>query len=139
MTAICEVLAHRYPMLLVDAVKEIHPGREIRTVKAITRNEPWYRDGEGAYPPVLLVESWAQSAGVLEGTPGDDRTMLLGALTGVEFHRPVFPGDVLENHVKLATTVGPMAVFTGSSSVAGQRVLTVSRLAVSYQNVRKGE
>lgn len=139
MTEIRDVLAHRYPMLLVDAVWEHSPGREIRTIKAISRNEPWYQDGDGPYPPVLLVESWAQSAGLLGGERADDRTMLLGAVTGVEFHRPVHPGEVVEHRLKLAAVIGDMVVFTGGSSVAGQPVLTVSRLAVTYQSVHKGE
>ncbi|MFC0429209.1 3-hydroxyacyl-ACP dehydratase FabZ family protein [Kutzneria buriramensis] len=138
MTEISEILAHRPPMLLVDSVRELVAGRHIHTVRKITRDEPWYHGADGAYPQVLLVESWAQSAGVLAGKPDAGATMLLGAATEVEFHRPVLPGDLLEHRVSVAAVLGDTMIFTGGSSVRGAPVLTVSRMAVSYRNLHKG-
>ncbi|MGJ3561537.1 3-hydroxyacyl-ACP dehydratase FabZ family protein [Streptomyces sp. INA 01156] len=43
-------LPHRYPMLLVDRVTHVDPGRALTALKAVTCNEPWYA-GLGRTPP----------------------------------------------------------------------------------------
>ncbi|MCP2163194.1 3-hydroxyacyl-ACP dehydratase FabZ family protein [Goodfellowiella coeruleoviolacea] len=146
MIDVADILPHRYPMLLVDRVLDIEPGRRVTAVKAITRNEPWYADAAAvsssdgaAYPPALLVESWAQAAGLVFGIeqPNPDvlagRVMLLGSLSDVEFHRPVLPGDVLEHRVRVARAVGETVIFEGECVVGGELVFTVSRMVVAYR------
>ncbi|MBG0567801.1 beta-hydroxyacyl-ACP dehydratase [Actinoplanes sp. NEAU-A11] len=144
--AIRRLLPHRYPILLVDRVLELEPGRRLVSVKAVTCNEPCYArlgpdagDEELAYPATLLVESWIQSAGVLGGSadvavqPGDDRVMLAGALNGVEFHRRVYPGDLVRHEVELSRAIGETLLFEGSSSVGDEAVVTFDRCVVAYR------
>jgi 3-hydroxyacyl-[acyl-carrier-protein] dehydratase len=141
-----QALPHRYPMMLVDRVTELVPGERLTALKAVTSNEPWYRDfGAGqtdeqyAYPQVLLMESWAQSAGVLatwdQPNPDvlDGRVMLFGGATNVEFHRPVFPGDVVEHHVRLFRALSDTLIFEGESRVAGEPVLSVERMVMAFR------
>ncbi|GAB1327007.1 3-hydroxyacyl-ACP dehydratase FabZ family protein [Streptomyces sp. NPDC093260] len=135
---VAEVLPHRYPMLLVDRVTELIPGRCIRTLKAVTVNEPWYAGAPAGaeYPQALLIESWGQSAGLLaldgEGAPAG-QVMLFGSVADAEFHRPVFPGDLLEHRVRVQRALTDSVVFEGSSHRGDDTVLTVSRMVMAFR------
>ncbi|WP_218133820.1 3-hydroxyacyl-ACP dehydratase FabZ family protein [Lentzea fradiae] len=135
------VLPHRYPMLLVDRVVGVVPGEWATAIKVISRNEPWYADGGDwqSYPEVLLVESWAQTAGITVGAdmPNPDvlsgSVMLFGSLSTVEFHRRVVPGDVLENRVRVVKSIGDTVILEGECVREGEPVFTVSRMVVAFR------
>ncbi|MFH9978828.1 3-hydroxyacyl-ACP dehydratase FabZ family protein [Streptomyces sp. NPDC017179] len=143
------LLPHRFPMLLVDRVVDLVPGESVTATKAITRNEQCYRS-VGArsagvcleYPPTLLIESWGQTAGILAtwrspGEQGDahetDRVMLLGGLSGVVFHRPVLPGDVLLHRARLSRALSDTAIFEGETSCDGEVVMSVERMVMAFR------
>ncbi|MGY3680957.1 3-hydroxyacyl-ACP dehydratase FabZ family protein [Streptomyces sp. TE33382] len=137
------LLPHRYPMLLVDRVLSADDDG-IRSVKAVTLNEPWYArlgprpsEADFAYPDFLLVESWTQTAGLLAmrltDGPADGRTMLFGSMRDVVLHRPVFPGDVVEHHARLQRAVNDTVIFEGSSRVGGEPVLTIGSVTVAFR------
>ncbi|GAA2801207.1 beta-hydroxyacyl-ACP dehydratase [Kitasatospora sp. CM 4170] len=142
--AIRRALPHRFPMLLVDRVLDVVPGERITAVKAVSCNEPWYRDvPEGAedfaYPQVLLMESWCQAAGLLATweDPNPDvltgRVMLFGAVTGLAYHGPVLPGDVLEHRATITRTLGDTLIIAGESLVDGEPVLTVESAVLAFR------
>ncbi|MEE1784244.1 beta-hydroxyacyl-ACP dehydratase [Streptomyces sp. SP17BM10] len=133
-------------MLLVDRVVDVVPGERLTALKAVTCNEPWYEElgadtpaEDFAYPPSLLVESWCQSAGVLAtwDDPNPDvlsgQVMLFGGMTGVEFHRPVLPGEVLEHVVRLDRRVDDTVLFEGGTRSAGEPVMTVGRIVMAFR------
>lgn len=142
------LIPHRYPILLVDRVSEVEPGRKLVAHKAVTCAEPCYRriaDGAGeaayAYPVSLLLESWAQSAVLLAcwEQPNPDvvagKVELAARITDVELLAPVYPGDVLEHHVEILTAAGDAAVVTGGSHVNGAKVLEVGRFTVAMRDL----
>lgn len=139
-------LPHRFPMLLVDRVVDLVPGQRITALKAVTCNEPWYAgldqdtpDAGFAYPKTLLVESWCQAAGLLatwdKPNPDvlDGQVMLFGGMSQVAFHRPVFPGEVMEHHVEISRVVGDTVIAEGESLAGGQTVLTVGRVTMAFR------
>ncbi len=139
-------LPHRHPMLLVDRVTSIEPGVQLNAVKAVSCNEPWYAElgpstpEEGfGYPKTLLVESWCQAAGVLatwdDPNPDvlDGKVMLFGSMADVEFHRAVFPGDVLEHRVRVERQMEDTVMFTGESLVGEVPVMTVGRIVMTFR------
>ena len=73
-------LPHRYPMLLVDRVRELEKNVRILTVKNVTINEPFFNGHfphRPVMPGVLILEAMAQSAALLsfasaELDAGDD-------------------------------------------------------------------
>jgi 3-hydroxymyristoyl/3-hydroxydecanoyl-(acyl carrier protein) dehydratase len=140
------LMPHRYPMLLVDRVKEIVPGDRIVAVKAITYTDIWYGQlpasvtpDQLAYPTTLLVESWLQAAGVLitwdrpNPDPLAGEVMLLGGLTNIRFYRPVLPGDVVEHRVRLLRAHTDAMVFDGESLVGDAVSLTVERVSLALR------
>ncbi|GAB1643581.1 beta-hydroxyacyl-ACP dehydratase [Krasilnikovia sp. MM14-A1259] len=133
------ILPHRYPMLLVDRIVALEPGRRVTALKAVTVNEPWYRalpddarDEDHDYPPVLLVESWCQAAAVLaSGDRADPGGLpLVAQVTGVGFGAPVRPGDVLEHRARVVQLQSDALVVAGWSRVGDEVVLTVSTAIV---------
>ncbi|MBX7553609.1 beta-hydroxyacyl-ACP dehydratase [Streptomyces sp. tea 10] len=139
-------LPHRFPMLLVDRLTEVVPGERLVALKAVSCNEPWYEkqgpdsaEEDFAYPSSLLVESWCQAAGVLAtwDEPNPDvlkgRVMLFGGMTGVEFHRPVLPGEVLTHRVRQSHLIDDNVLFEGESLSGDETVMTVERIVMAFR------
>ena len=100
-TQILAILPHRYPFLLVDRIIEYEPGKRVVGIKNVTLNEPFFQGhfpGAPVMPGVLIVESMAQTAGVMMLANLPDRDQKLVFFTGIDgakFRRPVVPGDQL--------------------------------------------
>ena len=112
-----EILPHRYPFLLVDAVIYINlEENEIIGLKNVTVNEPFF---QGHFPHVpimpgvLMLEALAQTGGILVHQKGYDKKIaVLLNVANAKFRRPVVPGDVLHLHAKglhISGTGGKMA------------------------------
>jgi beta-hydroxyacyl-ACP dehydratase FabZ len=102
-TEIMKLLPHRYPMLLVDRVLEIDPGKRIVGLKNVTANEQFFQGhfpGAPVMPGVLIVEAMAQCGAVLGLRDMDEsvrasKLFLFGGVDKARFRRPVVPGDQL--------------------------------------------
>src|ERR1700738_798095 len=122
--AIRDILPHRYPMLLVDAIIELEAER-IVGIKNVTVNEPFFVGHFPDYPVmpgVLIVEAMAQVAGVLVLNQMPDRKRKLVFLASVEeakFRRPVVPGDQLRIEMKVARRKATVAKMFGQATVDG--------------------
>ncbi len=128
------LLAHRYPILLVDRVLEISD-RELVAQKLVSANEPFLQGhfpGQPIMPGVLILEAMAQAAGIwLMQTNPETRT-LMPVLTGVDkarFRRPVRPGDVLQLHVRIDRTRQRLIRFEGTATVDGETAADAMMLA----------
>ncbi|MCV3769507.1 MAG: 3-hydroxyacyl-ACP dehydratase FabZ, partial [Wolbachia pipientis] len=64
---IIKILPHSYPFLLVDRVIECDPGKNIKAIKNVTFNEPFFVGHFSHHPimpGVLIVESLAQASAI---------------------------------------------------------------------------
>jgi 3-hydroxyacyl-[acyl-carrier-protein] dehydratase len=101
------ILPHRYPILLVDRVLEIEPGKRIVAIKNVTINEEFFLGhfpGHPVMPGVLLLEALAQAGGILLLHDMPDRQSKLLYFTGIEkarFRRPVVPGDQVRLEIEV--------------------------------------
>lgn len=133
--AIREILPHRYPMLLVDRIEELEADRVVG-IKNVTMNEPFFNGHFPDYPVmpgVLIVEAMAQVAGVLVLSQIPDRKnkiVLLAAVDGAKFRKPVRPGDQLRIEMTLSRRKATMAKMSGTASVNGAVVAEAEMLCV---------
>ena len=129
LSEIKRLIPHRYPFLLIDAVKEIHINESAIGVKMVTVNEPHFQGhfpDKAVMPGVLIIEAMAQTAGVLVGVTLEliDAGMLVNfmSMDKVKFRKIVQPGDALELHVKVLRGRGKIWKFWGEGKVNGNVV-----------------
>ena len=123
------LLPHRYPMLLVDRVRDLIDGESAVGIKNVTINEPFFAGhfpGHPVMPGVLIIEAMAQTAAVLAGygmtADGGDKVVYFMTIDGARFRQPVVPGDVLELHVRKTHSRRTVWKFQGEARVDGKLV-----------------
>jgi beta-hydroxyacyl-ACP dehydratase FabZ len=132
--AIRALLPHRYPMLLVDRVLAMDE-QQIVAEKLVSVNEPFFPGhfpNRPVYPGVLVLESFAQVAGLwaLSKEPEQrGRGMALVGVDSARFRRPVGPGDTLRIEVRIVKRKRDLYVFDGSASVSGEQVAEARLMA----------
>lgn len=127
---IMEFLPHRFPMLLIDRIVEVVPGKSCKAIKNVTINEAFFQGhypGMPVMPGVLILESMAQAGAVLflaDPSKGAVKP-LLGSIDNVKFKRPVVPGDQLVSEVELVWIKGDYGKFKAEARVDGEIVATM--------------
>lgn len=126
---ILEMIPHRYPLLLVDRMINIVSGKSATGIKNVTMNEPQFTGhfpGRPIMPGVMIIESMAQTAGVLViktlGVESRGKHVLFMAIDNAKFRKPVTPGDTMHVHVKIMQQRGPVWKFSGIVEVEGKKV-----------------
>ena len=123
------LIPHRYPMLMIDSVRDIIVGEKATGIKNVTMNEPFFQGhfpGYPVMPGVLIIEAMAQTAAALVihtiGESDHGHLVFFMGIDGCRFRKPVTPGDVLELHVEKDRARGPVWRFKGEARVNGERV-----------------
>ena len=127
---IYEVLKHvpqRYPIIMIDRVKECEPGKRVVAIKNVSVNEPYFQGhfpGRPIMPGVLILEAMAQAASLLFNAEGEaknhaDTLYYYVGIDGARFKKPVVPGDQLELEVKLERVLRNIGKFSCVARVDG--------------------
>jgi 3-hydroxyacyl-[acyl-carrier-protein] dehydratase len=125
---ILEKLPHRYPILLVDRVLEVDPGKRIRALKNVSINEPYFMGHfphRPVMPGVLTLEALAQAAALLSFADGNlqsskDSVIYFLGIDGARFKRPVEPGDQLILEVEVDRVKAGIHKFNARAKVDGE-------------------
>jgi 3-hydroxyacyl-[acyl-carrier-protein] dehydratase len=120
-------LKQRFPMLMVDTVLSLEPGKSIRVTKNVTGNEIQFLGHfpeHAVMPGTLVVEAIGQAASILfaktTGTGTQSREFLmLGSINQMRFLEPVVPGNRLEIDVKVLKFIEGFAVVEAEAMVDG--------------------
>ena len=124
--AIMKLLPHRPPILMVDRVLKIEPGK-IVGVKNVAMNEPFFQGhfpGHPIMPGVLQLEAIAQVAGLLmmkHAETGRQMAYFMAA-DNVKWRKPVVPGDTLIIEADLVKARGKICKAKGVCKVNGEVV-----------------
>lgn len=121
-------LPHRYPLLLVDRVLELEPGKRTLALKNVTINEPFFVGHfpqRPVMPGVLILEAMAQAAALLSlqsaGVEIDEKTLVyFAAIDNARFKRPVEPGDQLLMEITLLRLRQGVQRFHGAARVGDE-------------------
>ncbi len=140
--AILKQLPHRYPILLVDRVLAIEPGKTIRALKNVTINEPFFTGHfphRPVMPGVLMLEAMAQTAALLSFatagvTPDDKSVYYFAGIDGARFKRPVEPGDQLVMDVSLLRMKAGIFKFKGEARV-GEELACEAELMCTMRTI----
>jgi len=142
-----EVLAHlpqRYPLVMIDRVRLLEPGKRIVALKNVSANEPYFPGHfphRPIMPGVLILEAMAQAAGILvlksRGVKSDDQTLYYYVgIDNARFKKPVTPGDQLEIEVQIDRVLRGISRFVCSARVDGATVAEATILC-SMQAVER--
>lgn len=125
-------LPHRYPLLLVDRVLKIEPGKSIVAIKNVSINEPFFVGHfphMPVMPGVLIVEALAQAAALFtfiseDGEPLDPEktAYYLVGIDQARFRAPVVPGDQLVLQVTADRISRAICKYTTEALVDGKVV-----------------
>ncbi len=133
---IMELLAHRYPFLLIDRVIEVVPGDKITVLKNVTTNEPFFQGhfpGRPIMPGVLIIEAMAQAGGILAYLTGSveqrNRLIYFMGMDKVRFRKPVVPGDQIILEAKIIKFRSKAAKMSGIATVDKQMVAEAELMA----------
>jgi UDP-3-O-[3-hydroxymyristoyl] N-acetylglucosamine deacetylase/3-hydroxyacyl-[acyl-carrier-protein] dehydratase len=129
------VMPHRYPMLLVDRILEVHGRERIVGIKNVTFNEPFFQGHFPEHPimpGVLIIEAMAQVGGMLlmgAVEEPEKKLVYFMGIDGVRFRRPVVPGDQLRFELEMIQFKGRNCRMRGAAYVDGQPAAEAEMLA----------
>lgn len=137
-----QCLKQRFPMLMVDRVLELEPGKHIKTIKNVAGNEIQFLGHFGDFaimPGTLLIEAIGQSASILfsrtTGKGVDPKEfMALAAVNDMRFLVPVLPGDTLVMEVRVLKMTDEAALIEGIARVE-DTIVTRGKLSFARKTV----
>jgi len=133
--AILKIMPHRYPMLLIDRVLDVDPGKRVVAIKNVTINEPFFMGhfpDHPIMPGVLVVEAMAQAGGVLllhTVENPETKVVYFMGIDGARFRRPVVPGDQLRFELEMLVNRRGMCKMKGRATVDGELVTEAELMA----------
>ncbi|MGA2556281.1 MAG: 3-hydroxyacyl-ACP dehydratase FabZ [Verrucomicrobiota bacterium] len=130
-------LKQRFPLLMVDRVLELEPGKRIKTLKNVTGSEIQFLGHFPEFaimPGTFLIEAIGQSASILFShmtgkgmKPGE--FMALAAVNDMRFLAPVLPGHTIIMDINVLKMTEDAALIEG---VAVVEDLVVARGKLSF-------
>ena len=133
---IMDVLAHRYPFLLVDRILEMEPGKRVVGIKNVTYNEEFFQGhfpGNPVMSGVLILEAMAQvGAFLVQQEIGDmsNKLMYFAGIDRVRFRRPVVPGDQIRFELEMLKVRSRSCKMQGKATVDGKLVAEATLMSM---------
>ncbi len=134
-TAILDLLPHRYPFVMVDRILEYEVGKRIVGMKNVSMGEPFFQGhfpGQPVMPGVLILEGMAQVGAVLAYLSSDSiegKLVYFAGLDKVRFRQVVRPGDQLIFRLELTRQKSKLTKMSGKAYVDDVLVTEAELLA----------
>ena len=122
---IMAIIPHRQPILMVDRILEMEPGKRAVGLKNISANDPIFQGhypGNPVFPGVLIIEAMAQTGAVaLMSQPEYAiKVPLFAGIDECKFKRPVLPGDQLRLEVEIVAMKRGLGIGQGKAYVGDE-------------------
>jgi 3-hydroxyacyl-[acyl-carrier-protein] dehydratase len=119
---IMHIIPHRPPMLMVDKIVAMEPGKRAVGIKNISMGDPVFQGhypGNPIFPGVLIIEAMAQTGAValLSQPEFAGKVPLFAGIDECKFRRPVLPGDQLRLEVEIVTMRRGLGIGNGKAYV----------------------
>ena len=135
---ILALLPHRYPMILIDRIIDLIPGKKVVALKNVTINEPYFTGHfptTPVMPGVLIGEAMGQAGGVLimsdlppDRIPG---AIYFMGFDHVRFRIPVIPGDQLILDVNIIQKRSK-AVKMSATAMVNEKLVAEAEFLATY-------
>lgn len=141
--AIMKILPHRYPFLLVDKITLLDLDKKVIGEKSVTINEPFFQGhfpGQPIMPGVLIIESMAQTGGILllNSFPNpEEKLVYFMQINNAKFRKPVVPGDLLTLEVEMVNKKSKVVTMTGHAFVNDTLVAEADFMAAIIDRDKK--
>ena len=122
-----EIIPHRHPFLLLDAIEDYEPGEYAVGYKCVTYREDFFKGHfpeKPVMPGVLIIEALAQAGAVaiLSIPENQGKIAFFGGIQKCRFKVMVVPGDKLKLETRIIKRKGPLGVGEAVASVDGKVV-----------------
>lgn len=120
-----EILPHRYPFLMVDAILDMEEGVRAVGVKNVTVNEPFFQGHfpcNPIMPGMLIIEAMAQvgAVAILSKEEYKNKLAVFAGIDKMRMRRQVVPGDRLLMEVELTAMKRGIGKATAKATVDGE-------------------
>jgi 3-hydroxyacyl-[acyl-carrier-protein] dehydratase len=127
-SAIEQILPHRFPFLLVDRIIELEVDKRIVGIKNVSQDERFLSrntNGPAVLPPTILTEAVAQVGAILVLAKPENRQRIpfFAGIERVRYRRPVHPGDVVVIEANVVRLRSRMGLLKGVARVDGRSVI----------------
>ena len=135
-----KLLPHRYPFLFLDWCEIIEVGKEGRGFRKFLHNEFFFKGhfpGNPIVPGVILVESLAQTAGIVVSqsfSNQKENSVLFTSISNAKFRKPVLPNDEILFEVKFLNQVKSIYKFYGEAKKGSEKVCEAIFTAMIVKN-----
>jgi 3-hydroxyacyl-[acyl-carrier-protein] dehydratase len=133
---ILKCLPHRYPLLLIDRVLSLDPGKSVIAIKNVSFNEPFFMGhfpGQPVMPGVLILEAMAQATCILASKTYNDapgsKLYLFAGIDNARFKQMVVPGDQLKLEIEFLKSKQDIFKFKGIATVDGTLVCSADMMS----------
>jgi len=135
-------LKQRFPLIMVDRVLELEPGKRIKTLKNVTGNEIHFLGHFPDFaimPGTSIIEAIGQSASILfSHTTGkgmdSGEFLVLAAVNEMRFLVPVLPGDTMTMEINIVKMTDVAALVDAVARVEDV-VVTRGKLSFARKSV----
>lgn len=122
-----EIIPHRHPFLLLDAIEDYEPGEYAVGYKCVTYREDFFKGHfpeKPVMPGVFIIEALAQAGAVaiLSIPENQGKIAFFGGIQKCRFKGMVVPGDKLKLETRIIKRKGPLGVGEAVASVDGKVV-----------------
>ena len=129
------LLPHRFPILLVDRITSLIPGKSICTSFFADPKLPVFAGhfpGNPVFPGVYSIEAMTQTGSclLLTDEKNTGKTPLFLGVNAARFLKPILPGDTLEMTAEIKAVREDKQIYTLSETIMTGQTMAASCEAV---------